>query len=234
MPNFEFGGYFISRASTIAERQEAFQLRFSIFSDEGFIDPAHFPSGELRDRFDDVSTQILVRDDSGKLIATTRFVRSSGLGFPTEHLFDFDEPAVDRARLGEYGRLAIHEEHRGGTKAPMLAMLKAVFECMIEDRTTHVFAFLSPGLARSYAALGCVSEPLSVRPSTAATRASRAPMRGYFETQQVLPVLFNLQEMMAQVGVPADRPDLDFVDARRREALGVEPARSGAPSSAVA
>ena len=208
---FRFADYEVSRAETPCEAQEAFELRHRVFVEEGFLDSDQYSDGLLRDRFDDFSTQILVRDRNQNLVATTRFVRYSEIGFPTEHLFNFDAPAVDRARLGEYGRLAIDADHRGGARAPMLAMLKAVFECMIEERTTHVFAFLSPKLAVSYAALGCLSVPLVTRRPSALILRNRQPMKNYFENQDVMPVLFDLHEMMIEVGVPSDRRELGFV-----------------------
>jgi len=223
-PAFDFGGYRFSRAESEAESLDAFRLRHKVFVGEGFLDPSQFADGFFRDQFDQVSTHILVRDGAGGLVATTRFVHSTSMGFPTEHLFDFAPPGVPRARLGEYGRLAIEPAHRGGARAPMLGLLKAVFECMIEQRTTHVFAFLSPKLAQSYAALGCVSVPLETRPPSAETVSRRQPMRGYFENQQVHPVLFDLREMMIQVGVPFDRDELAFVEERMpsRRGLGGE------------
>jgi N-acyl-L-homoserine lactone synthetase len=230
-PEFEVGCYQISQARNEAEKREAYRLRFEVFSDEGFIDPEYFPDGELRDRFDSVSTQILVRDRSGRLAATTRFVQPSPLGFPTEALFDFEPPPIERERLGEYGRLAIKDGHRGGSRAPMLGMLKAVFECMLTCGTTHVFAFLTPALARSYAALGCVSERLAERPLTVATRAARAPMRGYFDTQEVKPVLFDLREMMVEVGVPIDRAAALFSQENDLDPPSAEVAAAAGPAS---
>ena len=103
----------------------------------------------------------------------------------------------------------------------MLGLLKAVFECMVEQRTTHVFAFLSPKLAESYAALGCVSIPLQTRRPSEETVKRRQPMGGYFEKQQVHPVLFDLHEMMIEVGVPFDRDELAFVEEGIREKKAV-------------
>ena len=223
-PDFSFGGYNVRRAGTEGDREAVYRLRFDVFSDERFIEPRFFPDGKLQDEFDAYSTQIMVEKD-GELVATTRFVRPSRLGFPTEALFDFESPAVPRERLGEYGRLAIAGGHRGGSRAPMLGMLKAVFECMLEGGTTHVFAFLSPGLARAYASIGCVSHRLAEHPPSAATRASRAPMRGYFETQHVAPVIFDLAEMMREVGVPVERAERVLRARTADDHQAPEPAR---------
>lgn len=198
---FEFAGYGFRRARTEEERRAVFRLRHEIYSQEGFIRAEEFPSGEFEDAFDAASVQILVTDPAGALVGTTRLVLPSELGFPTERFFDFDPPDVPRRQLGEYGRLAIRADHRGGGRGPMLGMLKAVFEVMIEQRISHVFAFMPPKLATSYAALGCVSVPLRTRPARPETLARRHPMRDYFARQEVAPVLFDLATMMAEVGV---------------------------------
>jgi N-acyl-L-homoserine lactone synthetase len=210
--SFEFAGYEVSRAENASEEAEAFELRHRVFVEEGFLESGRFPDGLFTDQFDAESTHILVRDSSEALVATTRFVHPSALGLPTEYLFDFTPPNLDRSRVGEYGRLAIDATHRGGTRAPMLAMLKGVFECMIETKITHVFAFLSPALAKSYAALGCISIPLETKPPSKTSLRNREPMSGYFKNQNAIPVLFNLFDMMVEVGVPFDRGEFSFVN----------------------
>lgn len=208
---FEFGGYRVCRAETEEQRLAAFRLRHAVYSEEGFIRAEEFPSGAFRDEFDPVSEQILVHDASGSLVGTTRFVLPSDIGFPTERFFDFDPPDVPHEQIGEYGRLAIGPGHRGGARAPMLGMLKAVFELMLEHSITHVFAFMPPRLAASYTALGCVSVPLRTRPTRRETHQRRHAMRDYFARQEVVPVLFSLAEMMVAIGISPEREETAYV-----------------------
>lgn len=223
---FEFAGYGFRRARTDEERRAAFRLRHEVYSQEGFIRPEEFPSGEFQDAFDTVSVQILVSDPAGALVGTTRLVLPSELGFPTECFFDFEPPDVPREQLGEYGRLAIRDGHRGGGRGPMLGMLKAVFEVMIEQRIRQVFAFMPPKLATSYAALGCVSVPLRTRPTRPETLARRHPMRDYFARQEVAPVLFDLATMLVEIGVTPTLHAPSSAHASRGEAA----LRRGRPS----
>jgi hypothetical protein len=196
-----FGGYVFRGAADTRECERAFRFRHDIFTREGFIDPSDFPDGSFHDPFDAVSAHFLVYAGGADLVGTTRFVLPSPLGFPTEQLFDFERPALARNRLGEFGRLAIAAEHRGGRRLPMLGLLKMVNECMLEHEITHVYAFMAPKLVQSYAALGCVSRPLDVRPPSQQTLLRRLPMRGYFARQPVQPVLFSHEEMMRAIGV---------------------------------
>lgn len=206
--SFEFGGYRFRRAEDEDERELAYRLRWEVFSEEGFIERSEMPGGRFRDDFDAVSTQLLVYGESGVPVGTTRFVLPSERGFPTEYLFDFDPPDVPRHRLGEYGRLAIRAEHRGGLRAPMLGLLKAVFELMLEHRITHVYAFMPPKLIASYTALGCVPVPLVTHGLSAETIRRRHVMRHYFDRQAVEPVLFDLREMMWGIGANPERPEM--------------------------
>jgi len=83
----------------------------------------------------------------------------------------------------------------------MIAMLKAVFECMIEKRVTHVLAFLSPRLADSFSKLGCKHLSIRTQNPSAAVIESRRLMAPYFESQHAIPVVYDLEEMILQVGV---------------------------------
>ena len=205
-PSFELGQYRVTRSTTHTENQEVFEFRYQSYSEAGFILEQEFPSGKLEDRFDSVAAQIIVRSDAGNLVGSTRFVRPSALGFHTETLFDFDLPPIDRMRIGEFGRLAVSMDHRGGTRLVMLAMLKAVFECMIESGTTHVIAFLPPKLADSFAGLGCKHLALRTRDLRPITLENRRPMKPYFENQRPIPVLYDLEDMLRDVGVKQSKP----------------------------
>ena len=132
-PAFEFGGYRIARSLTHLEDLDVFTFRFRTYLEAGFIVNDSYSGEILRDEFDNVATQVVVRDSFGTLVGTARFVRPSNLGFHTEKLFEFDLPPINRQKIGEFGRLAIAGTHRGGDRIVMTAMLKAIFECMIES-----------------------------------------------------------------------------------------------------
>lgn len=199
--DLSFAGYQFERANTEEDRIAAYRFRHRVFLEEGFIDPGDFDDELFRDQFDETSEHILVFSEDRKLVGTTRFVCPSEIGFPTEYLFDFNEPEVARDRLGEFGRLAIDLEHRGDKRAPMLGMIKMVYECILERDISHVYAFMPPKLVQSYTALGLVSHRLDSMPPTQNILNRRARMRGYFERNEIHAVLFSLREMEDAVGV---------------------------------
>ena len=200
-PSFGFGGYRVSRSTTRAEDLEIFRFRYRIYMDSGFITRDSVPADALQDQFDPMAVQIAVRDSLGELVGAARFVRPSNLGFHTEQVFDFEFPPVPREQVGEFGRLVVADAHRGGERIVMVAVLKAVFECMIESGTTHVVAFLSPRLADSVASLGC--KPLAIRMMEPSRRSleNRRAMQSYFDSQSAIPVLYDLEKMFSEVGV---------------------------------
>lgn len=202
---FEWGGYRFRRARTREELECVYRLRYEVYCEEEFIEPGDHPERRFEDAFDADSDQLMVLDPDDQLVGTTRFVRPSERGLPTEHLFDFAPPSVPRERIGEFGRLAISKPHRGGARVPMLGLVKMVYGCIRERQITHVMAFLPPKLAASYSALGLVSHRLSMKPTSDATRANRYVMRRYFARQEIHPVLFSIEEMEGVVGVGKGR-----------------------------
>lgn len=200
-PSFELGNFHVARAINHIENLEIFKFRYRVYLESGFISPDDFPEPVLTDEFDAVSLQIAVRDATGALVGATRFVGPSPLGFHTQKVFDLDLPKIDVGRIGEFGRLVVRGEHRGGSRLVMLAMLKAVFECMIESGTSHVLAFLPPPLADSFSRLGCKPLAMVTREPTNSVLENRRSMRGYFELQNPIPVLYDLERMLDDVGV---------------------------------
>jgi N-acyl-L-homoserine lactone synthetase len=190
------GGYRAWIATSADQLAAAFGLRSRVFAEEGFVDST--ASSGLQDDFDDVSAHIAV-SMAEEVIGTTRLVLPSPRGYLTERLFDFEVPAIDRSRLAEFGRLAIDRRHRGGQRLPMLLLLTMVYRCMRQNHIEWVYAYLPPKLAASYAAIGCVSHPLTIHSPRPETIQRRLSMRGYFEHQDVQPVLFQLTEMLREI-----------------------------------
>ena len=191
---FTLGGYRFRRADSIEERQAAYALRFRVYAEQGYIDPADFGSAILRDAHDESAIQCLAYDAAGALVGTARAVLPGALGYQTEALFEFPEPDVARERLGEIGRLALAAEHRGGERIALLGLVKLLYDALREQEVTHAYAFMPRALIESLAELGFPSRELGPPAPSAEVARRRSPMRGYFERLSPQAVLFDLAE----------------------------------------
>jgi len=191
---FALGGYRFRRADSIEERQAAYALRFRVYAEQGYIDPADFGSPILRDGHDESAVQCLVYDAAGSLVGTARAVLPSALGFQTEALFEFPIPDLPRERLGEIGRLALAIEHRGGERIVLLGLVKLLYDALREHELTHAYAFMPRALIESLGELGFPSRQLGSASPTAEAARRRSLLRGYFEQLSPQAVLFDLAE----------------------------------------
>jgi hypothetical protein len=189
---FRLGSYRFRRADSIEERQAAYALRFRVYAEQGYIDPADFGSPILRDGYDEAAVQCLVYDADDALIGTARVVLPGALGLQTEALFAFDGSRLPRERTGEIGRLALVPAHRGSTRVATIGLIKLLYDALREHELTHALAFMPAGLCASLADLGFESERLPVRPPTPEMLRRRQHMPGYFARNAPEPVFFDL------------------------------------------
>ena len=120
-----FDEYFeVVPATDAAARSEVFRLRYAVYCEElAYEDKSVFPDGEERDDFDEDSQFALLRHRStGRGVGCVRLIvneRSPDLRYPFEavcaekldtNLVDLDQ--LDRSRIGEISRLAVHQDFR--------------------------------------------------------------------------------------------------------------------------
>jgi len=107
-------------ASSEADREAAFRLRFRVFNlelNEG-SDTA-FSSGFDTDEFDSYCEHLIVRDQrTGAVVGTYRMQEGSAaarhIGYYSAREFDFSPYEALRHRVIELGRACIHPNHRTG------------------------------------------------------------------------------------------------------------------------
>lgn len=196
----DYGGYNFRRAITMKEKLEAYRIRYRVYLEEGFIERNAFENGIFRDEFDDVSQHFLAYHESGRLVGSTRLVLPSERGFPTEFLFEFDRPPTPRAEMCEFGRLAISRDHRGGARTPLLGLIKLVYDCAEEHNTPYIYAFMPRKFIDLLDALGFFCEILAVSPAGPEVLERRALMRGYFQQEEVRPVVFDRRALGERMG----------------------------------
>lgn len=105
-------------------RREVFRLRYAVYCEElAYEDKSVFPDGEEHDGFDEDSQFALLRHRaSGRSAGCVRLIvnaRSPALRFPFESACAgrldsrlVDPGRLDRDRLGEISRLAVHQDFR--------------------------------------------------------------------------------------------------------------------------
>ncbi len=105
-------------------RREVFRLRFAVYCEElAYEERSAFPDGEERDAFDDDSEFALLRHRAtGRSVGCVRLIvnsRSPDLRFPFEGVCAdrldgrlIDLASLDRSRVGEISRLAVHQDFR--------------------------------------------------------------------------------------------------------------------------
>lgn len=114
----------ISFAETPADLEAAFRLRYEVYCLETHsLDPADYPNGEEKDRFDPLARHIIAKV-SGAVIATMRLIPDSSLGFLMEETFVLPR-WIDRARTMEHSREITRPDYR---KLGIAALLEA-FAC---------------------------------------------------------------------------------------------------------
>jgi N-acyl amino acid synthase of PEP-CTERM/exosortase system len=178
-----FADYFeVVPVNDALTRREVFRLRYAVYCEElAYEDKNAFPDGEERDDFDSDSEFALLRHRStGRAAGCVRLIRTArtpDLTFPFERvcagqldptLVDLNQ--LDRSRIGEISRLAVHQDFRrrkgesetpeGGTEPadqfggnrryPLVAMglfLSASALALIHD-VDQVLVMMEPRLAR--------------------------------------------------------------------------------------
>ncbi len=114
----------VVRARDAASRRDVFRLRYAVYCDElAYEDKSVFPDGEESDAFDDGSELALLRHRAtGRAAGCVRLIvntQSPDFRFPFEAASAgrldsrlVDLPTLDRDRIGEISRLAVHQDFR--------------------------------------------------------------------------------------------------------------------------
>lgn len=191
---FRIGDYVFKAASSATERLGALRLRSFVYVEEGFVDPRDLDGQLLEDAFDAHSIMLVGCDLDGRVVGTTRYVLPGPMGLPVERLFSIDGVLPPRDCLGEFSRLAIDSEHRGGSRTVMLGLIASVAQCAKDHGTDHFLAFLPVRLIEYFASLGFVGHLPPVLPPSAANLQNRRLMRGYFAKAEVRPILYSQRD----------------------------------------
>jgi long-chain acyl-CoA synthetase len=188
LPSVERSSFTV-RVARPSEHDALFALRYQVFLESGFIQPAAWPGERMRDRFDDHAVQLVLEDADGQLAGTARLIPDGPLGLAARELFTFDDLPVPESSRGEVGRLAIASRWRG-RRAPVVALVRGVLDEGVRRGRTRTYAFVPARAVRAYAAFGIPVWEVPMRPPTPANLENRRRMQPYFDTQDPRVVLF--------------------------------------------
>lgn len=141
-------GLWVDMASTDDDIKQCLRLRYRVFSNE-MCATLSTQDGLERDQFDEHCEHLVVRNEAGDVIATTRFMtsqhaRSSGR-FYSETEFDLGPVLNLQGQFLEIGRTCVDPEYRGRAALPLL------WQGVARLCTMHQIDYL----------IGCASIPLS-------------------------------------------------------------------------
>lgn len=171
----ESGGLTVAFATTAAEREACYRLRYRVFIEEmgAAIPPCH--DGQERDVFDPHCHHLMVRDTSGAVVACTRVLtdtqaRLTG-GFYSEQEFDLAGIRKLPGRVMEIGRTCVHPDwRRGGTIA---ALWTGLARFMADNRFGYLIGCASIPMDDGGAAARAITDSLLTRHLAPADRRVR-------------------------------------------------------------
>ena len=104
------------RANCQSLLKQIYALRYQVYVNEWkFETPNEHPFGREMDEFDKHAVHFFASDRlDEKVVATSRIILNSDLGFPIEKYFDIEPLGgdIDKDRVGEISRLAVSKEYR--------------------------------------------------------------------------------------------------------------------------
>jgi hypothetical protein len=148
----------VHRAETLEEREAIYRFRYHIYVEElekGFLEVDHERKMIHDDEDRSPGSVLFYTQSKGEVTGTVRAVIWQPGQVPDDiqkrfsfHLF----PQIDQLVTCETSRLLIDRSVRGTLILPALS--RAMYEHMIEQEVSLVFAYCAPGLVRAYRKLG--------------------------------------------------------------------------------
>lgn len=196
----KFSGLTFKRTLMAEEMEQVQHIRYQLYAEAGYINAADYPEGKFSDKYDGASANFLVLDKD-KPVGTVRLILNSKIGFPTEHLFNFDRPKISRQNIAEISRLAIARQYRGGSRAAMIGLMKMIYEYANERHITYAYSFMPKRLEQSFRNFGLSFYLLHEKPLQKKHFMERNGLAGYFLRNQARPYLLSINETKTLFGL---------------------------------
>lgn len=131
-----------------SDLDDVYRLRFKVYCEEyGYVDRSKHPNKKESDEYDRYSVHFLIRDRERQLIATSRLILSSSLGFPLEKNFKlyFDPKKIPRNQVAEISRLIVVPEHR--KQRLMLLLLRGMYTYTRANHINYIYSVMDESLS---------------------------------------------------------------------------------------
>lgn len=187
-----------------AELEDAFRLRFLVYSSRGYIDGTKYREELEHDHIDgDPGTIHIIARTGGRTIGYVRLIRSTPL--PTERYFTFKEPEemtrITTSERAELGRLIIiPPDAEGGDYLPrgvlLLLLIRVLLRLAEKNGLRGGYAFIKHSLRVKLARLRL---PFREIVPFAMRIPEDDPLYGYFTspTDPVIPIFFTVEQFAA-------------------------------------
>ena len=186
------------KAQTTEELNLVYKTRYEIYKNEGYI--KENKEKLFKDKYDPYSVNFIIFKN-GKPLGTARLVFDSKIGFPTENLFNFKKPEINRKRTAEVSRLAIKKEFRGGDRLITMGLMKMIYDYTKKNNIEHLYVNMPERLREYFSRFGLHFQNLKEMSPTKANLKERELIGGYFSQKKLKPYILDVKEMKQLLGL---------------------------------
>ncbi|MDZ7798499.1 MAG: GNAT family N-acyltransferase [Patescibacteria group bacterium] len=120
--------------------ERVYKFRYNIYCNvDGLLNKEEYPDKKETDLYDKYADHIIAFDRYNNIVGTSRIIKNSPLGFPTEKEFDLVKRLknVPREKITELSRFMIHPDYR--KTMLLLDMFKAIY--LFSRQNDYLFWF---------------------------------------------------------------------------------------------
>ncbi len=178
--------YVTDYASTL---DEVYIFRKKVYVDEGYFAPGVEVPDVWKDAYDERSRHIFIKKND-RIVAATRLVYERP--FPIQLYFNVEIPDYP---CGEFSRLVIDKEFRGGSKGALLALSYGIIKTSWALNIPHWVMFMPKRFKESLEKLGLTFSELPQKPLESFHQKYQESLQGYFKND-VHPYMTNIQTLI--------------------------------------
>jgi len=146
-------GVSVEELLTPADKQKAYELRYRVYSQAGYLDSSSISQNKMCDIWDKYSILLGAKDKEGKLLGTIRINTMDPYSFPSDNLFVAQYP-FSITEAVEVGKFAV--EKKSSTRNRLVSFALTLKAAVITKKLNYNFWVFSttPSLKKSFENLG--------------------------------------------------------------------------------